>query len=87
MKSNSFSQKHSTRKPSADTVGKNGLSMTPPSGLFAPSQLKSDTLQKQGEEEEETKQGKDIQLQPEEEEEAAQGKDIQMQEDEKKEVE
>jgi hypothetical protein len=73
MKSNQKTQDSSQRTPSSENIGKNGISMDPPSGL----QMKQETAQK-AEEEEEAAQGKNIQLQQEEEE-AAQGKNIQLQ--------
>ncbi|PLX14913.1 MAG: hypothetical protein C0599_17970 [Salinivirgaceae bacterium] len=77
MKSNQKSQESGQRTPSSENIGKNGISMDPPSGL----QMKQETAQKAPEEEEQM-QGKDIQLQAEEEETPAQGKNIQLQEEE-----
>jgi hypothetical protein len=91
MKSNQKTQDSGHRTPSSENLGKNGISMDPPSSL----QMKQDTTQK-AEDEEEAAQGKNIQLQAEdeemaqgkniqlqaEEEEPAQGKEIQMQEEE-----
>lgn len=81
MKSKVNNQNYNSRQPVSDGAGKNGISKTPPTSIYSPSQLKAESIQNKEEEEEKAAQGKGIQLK-EEEEEAAQGKGIQMQEEE-----